>query len=191
MGLGGGRRRIVRRPRGHAPEGPRAVLGEGLGERRVEEPAPAPARLGREPVAHDVHPGRDELLPDARRRHPAPPLAELDEPGRERARPPRAREREAGAPGGERLHAAAVLVRAPPRLLERRGRHEVRVDVERRPGTGGYFIHPFSRYARSAPGWSGRPTFSGVQAVFGSNSVRPAWRGPGGGAFLFLRPPSP
>jgi hypothetical protein len=39
---------------------------------------------------------------------------------------------------------------------------------------GGYFIHPFSRYARSAPGCRGRPTLSGCQAVLGSNSLSPA-----------------
>ena len=40
---------------------------------------------------------------------------------------------------------------------------------------GGYFIQPFSRYAFSAPGCSGMPTFSGCHAVRGSNSARPAW----------------
>src|SRR5438094_93881 len=39
----------------------------------------------------------------------------------------------------------------------------------------GYFIHPFSRYARSAPGCKGMPTFSGRHADFGSNSTSPAW----------------
>ena len=39
----------------------------------------------------------------------------------------------------------------------------------------GYFIHPFSRYARSAPGCRGMPTFSGCQAVLGSNSASPPW----------------
>src|SRR4029453_12224555 len=39
---------------------------------------------------------------------------------------------------------------------------------------GLYFIHPFSRYARSARGWRGTPTFAGSQAVWGSNSARPA-----------------
>ena len=41
--------------------------------------------------------------------------------------------------------------------------------------TVGYFIHPFSRYARSAPGCRGMPTLSGCQAVRGSNSASPAW----------------
>src|SRR5207245_11440327 len=40
---------------------------------------------------------------------------------------------------------------------------------------GGYFIHPFARYARSAPGCRGMPTFSGRHADFGSNSASPAW----------------
>jgi hypothetical protein len=40
---------------------------------------------------------------------------------------------------------------------------------------GGYFIHPFSRYARSAPGCRGTPTLSPCHAVRGSNSARPAW----------------
>src|SRR5206468_11243170 len=40
---------------------------------------------------------------------------------------------------------------------------------------GRYFIHPFSRYARSAPGWSRMPTLSGCHAVVGSNWARPAW----------------
>ena len=39
----------------------------------------------------------------------------------------------------------------------------------------GYFIHPFSRYARSAPGCRGMPTLSGCHAVRGSNSASPAW----------------
>ncbi len=39
---------------------------------------------------------------------------------------------------------------------------------------GRYFIHPFSRYARSAPGWSGTPTLSGCHAVLGSKWARPA-----------------
>ncbi len=43
------------------------------------------------------------------------------------------------------------------------------------PVGDGYFIHPFSRYARSAPGWRGRPTLSGCHAVLGSNSASPAW----------------
>jgi hypothetical protein len=45
--------------------------------------------------------------------------------------------------------------------------------VEENP-VGRYFIHPFSRNARSAPGWSGMPTSSGFHAVFGSNSANPA-----------------
>ena len=40
---------------------------------------------------------------------------------------------------------------------------------------GGYFIHPFSRYARSAPGCRGMPTFSGCHALCGSNSASPPW----------------
>ena len=40
---------------------------------------------------------------------------------------------------------------------------------------GGYFIHPFSRYARSAPGCRGMPTLSGCHAVRGSNSASPPW----------------
>ena len=40
---------------------------------------------------------------------------------------------------------------------------------------GAYFIHPFSRYARSAPGCRGMPTLSGCHAVRGSNSASPAW----------------
>ncbi len=40
---------------------------------------------------------------------------------------------------------------------------------------GGYFIHPFSRYARSAPGCRGMPTLSGCHAVRGSKSASPPW----------------
>ena len=76
--------------------------------------------------------------------------------------PAPARRRDAPAGDGERGHDGAPRVEG----------QDAAVDEDE--GVG-YFIHPFSRYARSAPGCRGMPTLSGCHAVRGSNSASPPW----------------
>src|SRR5438552_6324812 len=85
----------------------------------------------------------------------------------------------AARPSASHLGPSADGHHAPAGHRQRLGDGSARVEREDAPAlenpVGGYFIHPFSRYARSAPGCRGMPTFSGRHADFGSNSASPAW----------------
>jgi len=102
----------------------------------------------------------------------------VDQPG-DHGRPAQLDDAAVAVAPAQDLGARARGQHAAARDGERLDHRAPRVEGQDAPADedqpAGYFIHPFSRYARSAPGWSGMPTRSGCHAVCGLNAASPPW----------------